>query len=93
VHAARRSSDVAVATALCGGDTEGVCLYAVGEEVSWTGGGWWWPRGAHGRANAWCLPSVGLWSWWLDGAARGAGKEGGSRGAMRGIVVGCLATQ
>jgi hypothetical protein len=38
VHIARRSSDVAVALALRGGDTEGVCLYAVGEEVSWTGG-------------------------------------------------------
>jgi hypothetical protein len=31
---ARRSSDVAVAAALRGGDAEGVCPYAVGEEVS-----------------------------------------------------------
>jgi hypothetical protein len=30
----RRSSDIAVAVALRGGDTEGVCPYAVGEEVS-----------------------------------------------------------
>jgi hypothetical protein len=37
-RAARRSSDVAVAAALHGGDAEGVCPYAVGEEVSWTRG-------------------------------------------------------
>jgi hypothetical protein len=36
-RAARRSSDVAVAAALRGGDAEGVCPYAIGEEVSWTG--------------------------------------------------------
>jgi hypothetical protein len=35
-RAARRSSDVAVATALRGGHTEGVCPYTNGEEVSWT---------------------------------------------------------
>jgi hypothetical protein len=29
-HAARCSSDIAVAVALCGGNTEGVCLYVVG---------------------------------------------------------------
>jgi hypothetical protein len=33
---ARRSSDVAVAAALRGGHTEGVCPYTNGEEVSWT---------------------------------------------------------
>jgi hypothetical protein len=37
-RAARRSSDAAMATALRGGHTEGVCPYAVGEEVSWTRG-------------------------------------------------------
>jgi hypothetical protein len=39
VHArtARRSRDVAVVAALRGGDAEGICAYAVGEEVSWTG--------------------------------------------------------
>jgi hypothetical protein len=37
-RAARRSSDVAVAAFLRGGDAEGVCPYAVGEEVSWTRG-------------------------------------------------------
>jgi hypothetical protein len=37
-HAGRHNSDVAVAVALCGGDAEGVCPYAVGEEVSWTRG-------------------------------------------------------
>jgi hypothetical protein len=37
-HTARRSSDVTVAAALRGGDTEGVCPYAVGDEVSWTRG-------------------------------------------------------
>jgi hypothetical protein len=36
--AARHTSDIAVAAALRGGDTEGVCSYAVGEEVSWTRG-------------------------------------------------------
>jgi hypothetical protein len=36
---ARRSNDVALATALCGGDAQGVYLYAISEEVSWTGGG------------------------------------------------------
>jgi hypothetical protein len=57
VHAcvARHNSDVTVAAALRGGDVEGVCPYAVGEEVSGTGGGWWWPSGTHGRAGAWCL--------------------------------------
>jgi hypothetical protein len=91
-RAARRSSDVAVAAALCGGYTEGICSYAIGEEVSWTGDGWWWPRGMHGCASAWCLCGAGLGSWRLDGAARGASKEGGSRGAARGIVTGCLAS-
>jgi hypothetical protein len=91
-RAARRSSDVAVAAALCGGYTEGICSYAIGEEVSWTGDGWWWPRGMHGCASAWCLCGAGLVSWRLDGAARGASKEGGSRGATRGIVTGCLAS-
>jgi hypothetical protein len=39
VHAcaACRSSNVAVAAALRGGDVEGICPNAVGEEVSWTG--------------------------------------------------------
>jgi hypothetical protein len=90
-HAARRSSDVAVAAALHGGHAEGVCPYAIAEEVSWTEGGWWWPRGAHGRASAWCLRGAGLGSWRLDWAAHGASKEGGSRGAARGFVAGCLA--
>jgi hypothetical protein len=54
-------------------------------------GGWWWPRGAHGLASAWCLCGAKLGSWRLDGAARGASKEGGSRGAARGVVAGCLA--
>jgi hypothetical protein len=81
-RAARCSSDVAVAAALHGGHMEGVCPYAVGEEVSWTGGGWWWPRGAHGHASAWCLCGAGLGSWRLDGAVRGASKEGGSRGTV-----------
>jgi hypothetical protein len=89
-RAAWHSSDVVVAAALCGGDVEGVCPYAVGKEVRWTGGGWWWPRGAHGRHSAWCLCGAGLGSWRLDGAARGASKEGGSRGAARGVVAGCL---
>jgi hypothetical protein len=86
-RAARRNSDVAVAAALHGDDTEGIHPYAVGEEASWTGGDWWWPRDAHGRASTWCLRGAGLWSWRLDGAARGASKEGGSRG----VVTGCLA--
>jgi hypothetical protein len=38
MHAARRNSDIVVAADLCGGDAEGVCPYAVGEEVSWTRG-------------------------------------------------------
>jgi hypothetical protein len=54
-HAARQSSDIAVVAALCGGDVEGICPYANGEEVSWTGGDWWWPRGTHGHASARCL--------------------------------------
>jgi hypothetical protein len=33
-HVARRSSDVVVAATLRGGDAEGICPYAVGEEVS-----------------------------------------------------------
>jgi hypothetical protein len=37
-RAARRSSEVAVAAALRRGDAEGVCPYAIGEEVSWTRG-------------------------------------------------------
>jgi hypothetical protein len=36
MHAGRHNSDVAVA--LRGGDAEGVCPYAVREEVSWTRG-------------------------------------------------------
>jgi hypothetical protein len=67
-HAVRRSSDVAVAAALHGGHAEGVCPYAIAEEVSWTEGGWWWPRGAHGRASAWCLRGAWLGSWRLDWA-------------------------
>jgi hypothetical protein len=51
-RAARRSSDAAVAAVLCGGDAEGVCPYAVGEEVSWTGGESMRPRGTHGHASA-----------------------------------------
>jgi hypothetical protein len=31
---------------------EGVCPYAAGEEVSWTGGELMWPRGTHGHASA-----------------------------------------
>jgi hypothetical protein len=58
--AARRSGDVAVAVALCGGDAEGFSPYIVGEEVSWTGGESMRPRGTHGRASA---P-------WLRGYAR-----------------------
>jgi hypothetical protein len=34
----RHNSDVVVATTLRGGDAEGICPYAGGEEVSWTGG-------------------------------------------------------
>jgi hypothetical protein len=34
---------------------------------------------------------MGLGSWRLDGAAHGASKEGGSRGAARGVVAGYLA--
>jgi hypothetical protein len=45
----------------------------------------------HGHANTQCLHSAGLGNWKLDGAARGAIKGGGSRGAARGVVVGCLA--
>jgi hypothetical protein len=37
-RAAKRSSDIAVVAALRGGDVEGVCPYAIGEEVSWTRG-------------------------------------------------------
>jgi hypothetical protein len=61
VHAdeARRSSDIVVAPALRGGDAKGVCTYAIGEEVSWTGGGWRWPCGVHGHASAWYLCGVG----------------------------------
>jgi hypothetical protein len=61
VHAdeARRSSDIVVAPALRGDDAKGVCTYAIGEEVSWTWGGWRWPCGAHGHASAWCLRGVG----------------------------------
>jgi hypothetical protein len=57
VHArvARCNSDVAVAATSRGGDAEGICPYAIGEEVSWTVGGWWWPRGTHRRASACCL--------------------------------------
>jgi hypothetical protein len=62
-RAARRSSDVAVAAALRGGDAEAVCPYAIGEEVSWTGGESMRPRGTHGRASA---P-------WLRGYARREG--------------------
>jgi hypothetical protein len=51
-HAARHNNDVAVAAALRGGDTEGICPYAIGEEVSWTGSVWWWPHGAHGAYTA-----------------------------------------
>jgi hypothetical protein len=65
-RAARHSSDVTVATALCGGNVEGVCPYVVGEEVSGTRGGWWWPSGTHGHASAWCL----------RGAARDLGAGG-----------------
>jgi hypothetical protein len=90
-HAARRSSDVTVVAALRGGDAAVVCPYAIGEEVSWTGGGWWWPRSVHGHASAWCLRGAGLGSWRLDGAAHVSSKEGGSRGTARGIVIGCLA--
>jgi hypothetical protein len=50
--AARRNSDVAVATALRGGDAKGICPYAVGEEVSWTGGKSMRPCGTHVRASA-----------------------------------------
>jgi hypothetical protein len=38
MRAARRSSDIAVAAALRGGDAESVCPYVVGKEVSWTRG-------------------------------------------------------
>jgi hypothetical protein len=38
MRAARHSSDIAVAAALRGGDAEGVCLYAIGKEVSWKRG-------------------------------------------------------
>jgi hypothetical protein len=54
-HAARRSGDVAVATVLRGADVENVCPYAVGEEVSWTGGESMRPHGTHGCASAPCL--------------------------------------
>jgi hypothetical protein len=45
----------------------------------------------HGRASAWRLCGEGLWSWRLDEAARGASKEGISRGSTRGVVAGFLA--
>jgi hypothetical protein len=44
-------------------------------------------RGA-GGGHAACM---GLGSWRLDGAARGAHKGGGGRGATQGVVAGCLA--
>jgi hypothetical protein len=62
-----RERDVAVAAALRGGDVEGVCPYAVGEEVSWTGGESMQPHDTHGCASAWCLRGEGLGSWRLDG--------------------------
>jgi hypothetical protein len=37
-RATRHCSDVAVATALRGGDAKDVCPYTVGDEVSWTRG-------------------------------------------------------
>jgi hypothetical protein len=38
------------------------------------------PRGTHGRASAWCLRSAGARELEARPAARGVGKEGGSRG-------------
>jgi hypothetical protein len=65
---ARRSGDVTVAAALRGGDTEIVCPYAVGEEVSCTGGESMQPRGTHGRASA---PWLGSYARALTGLCQG----------------------
>jgi hypothetical protein len=45
MHAARRSSDVAVAAALHGGNTEGVCPYAIGLGELARGSHWTGPCG------------------------------------------------
>jgi hypothetical protein len=51
-RAARCSDDVTVVATLCGGDAEAVYLYAIDEEVSWTGGESMWPHNTQGRASA-----------------------------------------
>jgi hypothetical protein len=57
VHArrARRSSDVAVAATMRGGDAEGICLYAIGSGALDRGWRWIGSRSAHEHANARCL--------------------------------------
>jgi hypothetical protein len=79
---ARHSSDVAVAAALRGGDVDGVCLYAVGEGVSWTRGqidaATWLTRAWQRMLPTW----HGARELEARRAARGVSKEGGSRGPV-----------
>jgi hypothetical protein len=88
---ARHISDVTVAVTLRGGDAEGVCPYAIGSGELPRGWRWTGPRGKRACASTPCLCGARLGSWKLDKAARGVSKEGGSRGAARGVVTGCLA--
>jgi hypothetical protein len=80
-HRGRASSDVVVAAALRGGDAEGVCPYAVGEEVSRTRG----RIDAATRHTQACQHMVPMWHGARELEARraacGVSKEGGSRGA------------
>jgi hypothetical protein len=63
VRAARCNNDVAVAAALCGGDAEGVCPYAVGTGELARGWRWTGPRGKRVCASTPCLRGVRLGSW------------------------------
>jgi hypothetical protein len=63
VHAARCSSDVAVAVALRGGDAEGVCSYAIGSGELARGWRWTGPRGKRACASTPCLRDERLGSW------------------------------
>jgi hypothetical protein len=63
VHAARRSSDVAVATTLRGADTEGFCPYVIGTSELAKGWHWTGPCGKQACTSTPCLRGARLGGW------------------------------
>jgi hypothetical protein len=79
-RATRNNMNVTVAAALHGGDTEGVCPYAVGTGELARGWHWTGPHGKRACASTPCLRGARLGSW-SSRRGRTRCQQGRSRGA------------